>query len=146
MGYNFKSIADVEVVKEPDESVNVLVEESGQIKRVPKNSVAPPPQPINWEDIRNKPPVEPVYYILGTADQTEHVASRGTYEALKNAITNGTFVQLLIFQKHYESPMVFYKWPRYMSLRDDGVIEGETEHSYLFEVFPDDTATVVYND
>ena len=39
MSYNFKSIADVEVVAEPTESANVLIEENGVIKRVHKDEV-----------------------------------------------------------------------------------------------------------
>lgn len=39
MAYNFKSIADVEVVAEPTESANVLIEENGMIKKAPKTAV-----------------------------------------------------------------------------------------------------------
>lgn len=39
MSYNFKSIADVEVVEEPAESANVLIEEDGVIKKAPKTAV-----------------------------------------------------------------------------------------------------------
>ena len=39
MAYNFKSIADVEVVAEPAESANVLIEENGVIKKTPKTAV-----------------------------------------------------------------------------------------------------------
>ena len=39
MSYNFKSIADVEVVAEPAESANVLIEENGVIKKAPKTAV-----------------------------------------------------------------------------------------------------------
>lgn len=39
MAYNFKSIADVEVVAEPTESANVLIEENGVIKKASKTAV-----------------------------------------------------------------------------------------------------------
>lgn len=39
MAYNFKSIADVEVVAEPTESANVLIEENGIVKKAPKTAV-----------------------------------------------------------------------------------------------------------
>ena len=39
MAYNFKSIADVEVVAKPAESANVLIEENGVIKKAPKTAV-----------------------------------------------------------------------------------------------------------
>lgn len=39
MSYEFKSIADVEVVAEPSKSANVLIEENGIIKKAPKTAV-----------------------------------------------------------------------------------------------------------
>lgn len=39
MAYNFKSIADVEVIAEPSESANVLIEEDGIVKKAPKTAV-----------------------------------------------------------------------------------------------------------
>ncbi len=39
MSYNFKSIADVEVVETPTDSANVLIEEDGVIKKAPKTVV-----------------------------------------------------------------------------------------------------------
>ena len=39
MSYNFKSIADVEVVETPTDKANVLIEENGVIKKAPKTAV-----------------------------------------------------------------------------------------------------------
>lgn len=39
MAYNFKSIADVEVVEKPTDAANVLIEENGVIKKAPKTAV-----------------------------------------------------------------------------------------------------------
>ena len=39
MTYNFKSVADVEVVEKPTTSANVLIEEDGIIKRASKSAV-----------------------------------------------------------------------------------------------------------
>ena len=39
MAYNFKSIADVDIVAEPAKSANVLIEENGVIKKAPKTAV-----------------------------------------------------------------------------------------------------------
>ena len=39
MAYNFKSIVDVEVVAEPTETANVLIEENGIVKKAPKSAV-----------------------------------------------------------------------------------------------------------
>lgn len=39
MAYNFKSIADVDMVEAPAETANVLIEEDGVIKKAPKTAV-----------------------------------------------------------------------------------------------------------
>ena len=39
MSYEFKRLSDVEVVVEPTESANVLIEEDGVIKKAPKTAV-----------------------------------------------------------------------------------------------------------
>ena len=39
MAYNFKSIADVEVVEKPTNAANVLIEENGVVKKAPKSAV-----------------------------------------------------------------------------------------------------------
>lgn len=39
MAYNFKSIADVDIVEEPSEEAHVLIEEDGVIKKAPKAAV-----------------------------------------------------------------------------------------------------------
>ena len=39
MAYEFKRLSDVEVVAEPSESANVLIEEGGVIKKAPKTAV-----------------------------------------------------------------------------------------------------------
>lgn len=39
MAYNFKSIADAEVVETPADTANVLIEENGLIKKAPKTAV-----------------------------------------------------------------------------------------------------------
>lgn len=39
MAFEFKKLSDVEVVEEPTESANVLIEENGVIKKAPKTAV-----------------------------------------------------------------------------------------------------------
>ena len=39
MAYNFKSIADVDIVEEPSEEAHVLIEEGGVIKKAPKTAI-----------------------------------------------------------------------------------------------------------
>ena len=40
MAYNFKSIADVETVEKVENSANMLIEENGIIKKVPKTAIS----------------------------------------------------------------------------------------------------------
>lgn len=46
MSYEFKKLSDVDVVAEPAESANVLIEENGVIKKAPKTAVGGGNEPI----------------------------------------------------------------------------------------------------
>ena len=46
MSYEFKKLSDVDVVAEPTESANVLIEENGVIKKAPKTAVGGGSEPI----------------------------------------------------------------------------------------------------
>ena len=39
MAFEFKKLSDVEVVAEPTESANILIEDNGVIKKAPKNAI-----------------------------------------------------------------------------------------------------------
>ena len=67
MAYNFKPIADVEVVAQPTESANVLIEENGVIKKAPMGAGGG-----HWAMLTDN----------GV------VASDGIYEALENFFVN----------------------------------------------------------
>lgn len=73
----FKKLSDVEVVAEPTESANVLIEENGVIKKTPKTAVGGSGGGLgeHWVSLS-----EPDYSVT---------ASKGIYEAVKNYIYNG---------------------------------------------------------
>ena len=74
MAYNFKSIADVEVVAEPAESANILIEENGVIKKAPKTAVGGGGGFSNFD--KN-------YYIITLQDSEPAVfVTDGLYQAL----------------------------------------------------------------
>lgn len=51
----FKKLSDVEVVAEPAESANVLIEEDGVIKKAPKTAVGGAGGVTSWNDLTDKP-------------------------------------------------------------------------------------------
>lgn len=55
----FKKLSDVEVVAEPAESANVLIEEDGVIKKAPKTAVGGNGD-VSWNDLTDKPFYEEV--------------------------------------------------------------------------------------
>ena len=86
MAYNFKSIADVEVVAEPAESANVLIEENGVIKKAPKTAVG---GNTEWDAI-----FELVEGNSGYFYSMELVS--GSYEDLKEKIFSGILPNVLM--------------------------------------------------
>lgn len=57
MPYDFIKISDVDLVENPNESVNVIVEDNGDIKRVPKSAIG---AQADWNETDDKNPA----YIL----------------------------------------------------------------------------------
>jgi hypothetical protein len=57
MPYDFVKISDVDLVENPNESANVIVEDGGDIKRVPKSAIG---AQADWNETDDKNPA----YIL----------------------------------------------------------------------------------
>ena len=89
MAYNFKSIADVEVVAEPAESANVLIEENGVIKKAPKTAVGGAGGNTECDAI-----IDLIDGSSGFFDSMELVS--GTYEDLKEKIFAGILPNVLM--------------------------------------------------
>ena len=87
MSYNFKSIADTQVVTEPSESVHVLIEENGEIKRAPKTAVGGSGGGETY-----------VIYKNG-GDIT---ATEGIYDAVKEFLNDviANFINIAIFENY----------------------------------------------
>ena len=86
MAYNFKSIADVEVVAEPTESANVLIEENGVIKKAPKTAVG---GAGGQADL--------VFRWDGSTDWNSGTSIiEGNIEAVINKIQNGEYPEIIM--------------------------------------------------
>ena len=70
MSYDFKRLSDVEVVAEPAESANVLIEENGVIKKASKDAVG---GATSWNDLTDKPFYENVKKI--EINETCHITA-----------------------------------------------------------------------
>jgi len=85
----FKRLSDVEVVAEPTESANVLIEENGVIKKAPKTAVGGNGE---WDAVIN--------YDEGTlgsdADVALFVFESGNYDTIKAKWDNGELPRVLI--------------------------------------------------
>jgi hypothetical protein len=86
MAYNFKSIADVEVVAEPTESANVLIEENGVIKKAPKTAVG------------GAGGVDAVVIQYDT-ETTEVFVTPNAYNILFDAFTNSIGIPIFAYEK-----------------------------------------------
>ena len=104
MAYNFKSIADVEVVAEPTESANVLIEENGVIKKAPKTAVGGGGETLviafnsnNWVEEYDG------YEIISAPDNL--------YEIAKEMFKNLTYVNIVACNNAYsnDGSVVFYQ-------------------------------------
>ena len=87
MAYNFKSIADVEVVAEPTESANVLIEEDGIIKKAPKTAVG-------GAGGKYDAVIEIIEGSSGYFNSVDVVL--GDFATLKDILDNGEFPNVLI--------------------------------------------------
>lgn len=98
MSYNFKSIADVEVVAEPSESANVLIEENGAIKKAPKTTVGGAGGSVEPDMVITLTGCA-VWDIVETDCVT---ITSGTYTDIVEKIWNGTIVDVRVRGTAYE--------------------------------------------
>lgn len=87
MSYNFKSIADVEVVEKPTDTANVLIEEDGVIKKAPKTAVGGG--------------VGGYHIVVGSDGSV--TAPDGIYEAIRNSYNTLEPFNVTIMWKDYDT-------------------------------------------
>lgn len=84
MAFEFKKLSDVEVVAEPSESANVLIEENGVIKKAPKTAVGGTGGAVDTEYDLDIEMVDD-----GERNFTHTINRIDTFENIKNKILNG---------------------------------------------------------
>ena len=87
MAYNFKSIADVDVVEELSEEAHVLIEEGGVIKKAPKTAVGSGEYVLDIDIICSYDPEEDGMVYDYTIHQID------TFANIKNRLFNGELQQ-----------------------------------------------------
>ena len=91
MAYEFTKLSDVEVVAEPSESANVLIEENGVIKKAPKTAMGGSAD-SEWDlEIY-------IEYDSSTSSYISQLIS-GDYETLKNIIDRQGMPKIHVFFK-----------------------------------------------
>ena len=83
----FKRLSDVEVVAEPAESANVLIEEDGVIKKAPKTAVGG----AGGSGCNT-------YFVVAvdTGGSSTRFVTKGIYEAVKNMLDNYVPIQIIV--------------------------------------------------
>ena len=88
MAYEFKKLSDVEVVAEPTETANILIEENGVIKKAPKTAVGGAGSTAD---------------IILVDDEGDLYLEKGSYADLVAAWNNRTLlnVDVVMYGSHY---------------------------------------------
>ena len=106
MAYNYKKLADVTLVESATEP-NILIEDSGDIKKIPASNIATPQTRADWEEtdpnsfafILNKPDLSQVgganvvtYTVVGSALNLNGVAV--TAQSVIDEWKNGSILRI----------------------------------------------------
>lgn len=124
MAYNFKSIADVEVVEKPVDTANVLIEEDGVVKKAPMSAVGGAGGG-HW-------------IMLNTADYTV-TTSEGIYEALENFLTNFVPTRVDAFLYRHDEARIDPSIAYYIAYQDNehDVIEVCDQNNISYYIHKD---------
>lgn len=156
----FKRLSDVEVVAEPTDSANVLIEENGVIKKTPKDEIGggikvastaevgqtivvkavdEAGNPTEWECAN----VDKNYYLVFEGNNNDEAIfiTENLYEALSNFINNRRPLNLAVFchgGQHYIS---------YITNKGDyiEITFISPNQADVCKVYPNNTATLVYD-
>ena len=102
MAYEFKKLSDVEVVAEPTESANVLIEEDGVIKKAPKTTIG---GNTGWDAVICQ------QYENG---QESFSFVTGSYDEVRRKLLASEPVNIRLYHttdnNHYEYPILRLLW------------------------------------
>lgn len=133
MAYDFKKLSDVEVVAEPAESANVLIEEDGVIKKAPKTAVGG--GGVNTF----------LVYVDDFSSSYNIPAPDGLYDTLQNMFNNHVYVEVILYGKQ-ENYFYVEHISNGMHKNDDGSFEKWVDNIYHVYVYPNGTMSVYYDD
>jgi hypothetical protein len=130
----FKKLSDVEVVAEPAESANVLIEENGVIKKAPKTAVGGAGG--------NNTIVFSITNI--TAGEFDIVAPEGLYEKLTDMFNNNICIDIV---PYIYSDDQFQRCTMSTLFRSGDIFEAWFSNStYHLKVYPNGTMDFYYDD
>ena len=127
MAYNFKSIADVEVVAEPAKAANVLIEENGVIKKAPKTAVGG----------------GAIIFAVSSSGVYGEAAPEGLYEKLNNMFNNSICIDIVPYFRDSESR--FYRFSLDNLYKSEDIFEAWFGNYHL-KVYPNNTMDFYYDD
>lgn len=116
MAYEFKRLSDVEVVTEPTESANVLIEENGVIKKAPKTAVGgaggggeEPDMVITVEGGSNRTVTSVTYDITeGSVDNVFNAVREGRYPVVIIRYHSGANDDYMPGREEYRAQAALY--------------------------------------
>ena len=115
----FKRLSEVEVVAEPAESANVLIEENGVIKKAPKNEFGSKEE---WDAIIN------IDYDSENGTETRKLIS-GSYADIKAKIESGIIPAVFIKRVAVYAEVTYITFSKLVS--SDLCIYADSEYIYL---------------
>ena len=136
----FRKLSDVEIVAEPAESANVLIEENGIIKKAPKTAVG------GGDDSNYFISFSSANYIDDNESYEIFVATEDLYQKIADRLANKMNVDITLYDyTYYDNQLEVASQRLYrIDLRDD-CISVECG-SYAAYIYPNGTIRVVYWD
>ena len=139
MSYNFKSIADTQVVAEPSESVHVLIEENGEIKRAPKTAVGGAGGSESLAILFNSG-----NWVGGDSGYELIYVTEGLYEKVLESLSNNCCCNLSVNRQYInesdgyvEFQTCFIRQIRYYANTDASILIEFDNCSYYIYCYPD---------
>lgn len=131
----FKRLSDVEVVAEPTESANVLIEENGVIKKAPKTAVGGAGGAGNT-----------IIFAVDSSGVYGEAAPEGLYEKLNNMFNNGICVDIVpYFRESLDNGLRFIRYTMSNLYKSEDIFNAWFDNYHL-QVYPNNTMDFYYDD
>lgn len=104
MAYEFKKLSDVEVIAEPTESANVLIEEDGVIKKAPKTAVGGAGGSETPDMVIGLTNTSSISTSMSSSDFT---IISGTFDNVKNKVLAGEMPNIVVRHEYVYGSSTF---------------------------------------